>query len=190
MDDHALILRLQRGDLEALGALYDRHRGLVYRTALAITTDEEAAADLLQDVFLRLYRFGSRLDSQRPLQPWLYRTTANLAYTWLKRRNLWLRSLKELAEALARERSSSPHRQAEVDEAWEQVRRALGRIPPAQRVVVVLHYLDDLSVQEIAEILQIPVGTVKSRLHHGRLGMKRELGLQGREIAEVLYEMA
>lgn len=175
--DRTLILRLQRGNLEALGALYDRHRHLVYRTALAITTDEEAAADLLQDVFIRLYRFAHKVDPKRPLQPWLYRTTANLSYTWLKRRRLWLRWLKELAEWMAREKPLTPPHQAEVDECWEQVRRALATIQPAQRVVVVLYYLNDLPVHEIAEILGIPVGTVKSRLHYGRLALRQRLGV-------------
>ena len=68
-----LILQLQNGSLEALGVLYDRRQFLVYRTALAITGDTEAAADLLQDVFLRLNRFAGNIDPQRALEPWLYR---------------------------------------------------------------------------------------------------------------------
>ncbi|MEJ2012115.1 MAG: sigma factor, partial [Anaerolineales bacterium] len=65
-EDKALVLRLQDGDLEALGVLYDRHRSLVYRTALAITGEPETAADLLHDVFLRLHRFAHRIDPERP----------------------------------------------------------------------------------------------------------------------------
>ena len=80
--DTELVLCLQAGSLEALGVLYDRHRNLVYRTALAITGDAEAAGDLLQDVFLRLHRFADHIDVQRPLEPWLYRMTTNLSYTW------------------------------------------------------------------------------------------------------------
>ena len=66
-NDRDLVFQLQRGSLEALGLLYDRHRRMVYRTALVITGDPEAASDLLQDVFLRLYRFADRIDRQRPL---------------------------------------------------------------------------------------------------------------------------
>ncbi|MEW6566853.1 MAG: RNA polymerase sigma factor [Chloroflexota bacterium] len=186
--DKPLILDLQQGNLDALGALYDRHRQLVYRTALAITTDDEAAADLLQDVFLRLYRFAGRVDPDRPLEPWLYRVTANLAYTWLKRRHLWLRSLKDMAEWLAREKLPTPHHQAEVDEAWDQVRRALAAIPLQQRLVVVLYYLNDLPIHEIAQILEVPVGTVKSRLHYGRLALKARLEVDGRMVPEAQYE--
>ena len=97
--DLELVLRMQQGDLDALGGLYDRHRHLVYRTALAITGDQEAAADLLQEVFLRLYRFGHRIDPHRPLEPWLYRMTANMAYTWANQRRRWYRLLQEMGDA-------------------------------------------------------------------------------------------
>jgi RNA polymerase sigma-70 factor (ECF subfamily) len=186
--DRDLVLQLQRGNLEALGVLYDRHRQLVYRTALAITTDDEAAADLLQDVFLRLHRFAARIDPSRPLEPWLYRMTANLSYTWVKRRGLWTRSLRDLAEWLGRERAPTPHHMAEMDEAWGFVREALAGLPLPQRVVVVLYYLNDLSLQEIAEVLEVPVGTVKSRLHYGRRALKSQLGRYGDLVPAGYYE--
>src|SRR4030066_692509 len=106
--DSELTLRLQAGSLEALGVLYDRHRGLVFRTALAITGDAEAAADLLHDIFLRLYRFAAHIDPQRPLEPWLYRMTTNLSYTWVKRRQPWFRPLEEVADWLAGTRQETP----------------------------------------------------------------------------------
>ena len=175
--DQELVLRLQQGDLEALGELYDRYRLLVYRTALAITSDRDAANDLLQDVFLRLYRFAARIDPQRPLEPWLYRMTANLAYTWLKRNRRWLKPLEELAEWLVGPGRNSTYEVVESHDEWDQLQRAVARLPFAQRVVVVLYYLNDLSLQEIAEILDVPVGTVKSRLHYGRLTLKKSLGM-------------
>ena len=85
LTDRELVLQLQEGDLAALGDLFDRHQRLVYRTAVGITGDEQVASDLLQDVFLRVHRFARHIDPDRPLEPWLYRTTANLTYTWMKR---------------------------------------------------------------------------------------------------------
>jgi RNA polymerase sigma-70 factor (ECF subfamily) len=189
-EDGELVIDLQRGNLEALGALYDRHRQLVYRTALAITTDEEAAADLLQDVFLRLRRFADHVDPCRPLEPWLYRVTTNLAYTWIKRRYVWMRAWREMAEWLARERRPSPQAVAEMDDAWQHVRQALSSLAPQQRIVVVLYYLNDLSLQEISEIAGVPVGTVKSRLYYGRRALKAQLGLRGDFLPEHGYEYA
>lgn len=188
--DKDLVLQLQRGDLDALGALYDRHHQRVYRTALGITNDPEAAADLLQDVFLRVYRFARRIDPSRPLEPWLYRVTANLAYTWLKRRKRWYRYLIEVGEWLARELGPGPQRQLELDEEAARARKAVAALPVSQRMVVVLFYLNDLSVEEIAGILDIPKGTVKSRLYYARSTLKKKLLLQDDRLPQVNYELS
>ncbi len=188
-DDHLLIQEMQHGSLEALGILYDRYQRMVFRTALAITGDAEAAADLLQDVFLRLHRFAGRIDADRPLEPWLYRMTANLSYTWIKRHNRWIRSLEEVTEWFVGGKRSSLTQQAEVEEDTSQVRQAILGLPFTHRVVVVLYYINDLSVQEISQILDIPVGTVKSRLHYGRQALKERLGLlEGDGLPEIRYE--
>ncbi len=186
--DRDLLTRLQGGDLEALGTLYDRHHRRVYRTALAVTSDAEAAADLLQDVFLRLHRFSHRVDPERPLEPWLYRVTTNLAYTWLKRRNRWRRYLAEMREWILRERRPSPQQMLERDEQVTRVRAAIAALPLSQRVVVVLYYVNDLSLQEISQILEIPAGTVKSRLHYARRSLRKRLGMQSDLASEVRYE--
>ncbi len=189
ISDSELVLSLQAGSLEALGVLYDRHRGLVFRTALAITGDAEAAADLLQDVFLRLHRFAAHIDPLRPIEPWLYRMTTNLSYTWVKRRQRWLRPLEDVADWLAGTHKDTPAYQAEMDDSWRQVQQAVSSLPLSHRGVVVLYYVNDLSLQEISEILDIPVGTVKSRLHYGRQAMKQSLGLLAGEILpELQYE--
>jgi RNA polymerase sigma-70 factor (ECF subfamily) len=187
--DSKLILGLQNGSLEALGILYDQHRGLVFRTALAITGDAEAAADLLQEVFLRLHRFASHIDSGRPLEPWLYRMTTNLSYTWVKRHNRLLRPLEEVADWLTGNRKDIPAVRSEINESWRQIQQALSALPLSHRGVVVLYYIDDLSIQEIAEILDIPVGTVKSRLHYSRQALRKSLDLlQNKVFPEMNYD--
>jgi RNA polymerase sigma-70 factor (ECF subfamily) len=189
ISDSELALSLQAGSLEALGVLYDRHRGLVFRTALAITGDAEAAADLMHDVFLRLHRFAAHIDPQRPLEPWLYRMTTNLSYTWVKHRQRWFRPFEDMADWLAGTRKDTPAYQAEMDDSWRQVQQAVSSLPLSHRGVVVLYYVNDLSLQEISEILDIPVGTVKSRLHYGRQALKQSLGLLAGEILpELQYE--
>ena len=185
--DGKLISQLQQGDLEALGGLFDRHQRMVYRTALAITGEQEAAADLLQDVFLRLHRFVHRVDTSRPLEPWLYRVTVNQACTWVKRRR-WMRPIEEIADWLVGDNSISPATQVEMKEIWRQVERALARLPLLHRTVIVLYYINELSVTEIAEILEIPTGTVKSRLYYGRQALRDELKIHEEKIPEVLYE--
>lgn len=186
--DQELVVQLQEGSLEALGMLYDQYRGLVYRTALAITGDREAANDLLQDVFLRLYRFAERIDRSRPLEPWLYRMTANLSYTWVKRNHRWSSPLKDLTEWLAGGGKNLPYEMAERDDEWREVQEAVSALPLPQRVVVVLYYMNDLSLQEISSILDVPVGTVKSRLHYGRQALRKKLGLQDGKLPDLNYE--
>jgi RNA polymerase sigma-70 factor (ECF subfamily) len=186
--DRELIIQLQEGSLSALGDLYDRHQHMVYRTALAVTGDVAAAADLLQDVFLRLHRFADRIDSERPLEPWLYRATTNLTYTWVKRQSRLLRPLEDMAEWLSGAKRHTPSHQAEQDEELKDIREAIARLPLVQRMVVVLYYINDLSLQEISEILDIPVGTVKSRLYYGRQVLKQNLESNGFDLREVQYE--
>ena len=186
--DQELVLQLQQGNLNALGDLYDRHQRLVFRTALGITGDEQVAADLLQDVFLRMHRFAHHIDPERPLEPWLYRTTANLTYTWVKRHKRWLRPLEDVAEWLVGSKKQVPDHIAELDEEWDDVKRAISSLSLQQRVVVVLYYINDLSLQEISEILDVPVGTIKSRLFYGRQALKKHLEAGGVQNREVNYE--
>jgi len=187
ISDRTLIQQLQHGNFEALGILYDRHRNMVYRTALMITGDHQAADDLLQDVFLRLHRFAAHFDLQRPLEPWLYRMTTNLSYDWVKRRSSLARSLEDMADWLVGSGKNTPYEAIEQRDEWAQVQMAVSSLPLNQRVVVVLYYLNDLSVQDVAEILDVPVGTVKSRLHYGRLALKRKLGLQKDILPDLNY---
>jgi RNA polymerase sigma-70 factor (ECF subfamily) len=182
-----LVLLLQGGELDALGELYDRHQNLVFRTAMAITGDREAAADLLQDVFLRFHRFIDRVDPERPLEPWLYRMTANLACTWVKRQR-WMRPIEDLADWLAGDNKESPSWQAEVSETWGDLQTALKRLPLNHRTVIAMFYINGLSLQEISEVLETPVGTIKSRLHYGRIALKDEMELQTNPVVEVDYE--
>jgi RNA polymerase sigma-70 factor (ECF subfamily) len=186
--DQELILQLQDDSLDALGLLYDRHQLMVYRTALAIANDPNAAADLLQDVFLRLYRFADRVDPNRPLEPWLYRVTTNLAYTHVKKRHRWFSPLEDIAEWLVGSKKQTPQYVAEMDEESQQVHQAIASLPLQQRVVIVLYYINDLSLQEIAGILDVPEGTIKSRLHYGRKALRKQLNLDGEFLPEMQYE--
>lgn len=187
--DRDLVISLQGGDLNALGVLFDRHQTMVYRTALAIVGDTDSAADILQEAFLRLHRFALRVDPTRPLEPWLYRVTANLSYSWVKRRGRWLTRLGDLAEYLGGDRRESPDDLAESESSWRDIQKAVGCLPLPQRIVVVLHYLNDQSVEQIADILSVPEGTVKSRLHYGRKELRRRLGLERELVAGAWYEV-
>ena len=188
VEDGQLIVRLQGGDLESLGVLYERHKTRVYRTALAITHDPSAAEDILQDCFLRIYKYAHRVDTSLPLEPWLYRVTVNLAYSWETRRNRWQTPLDGVIDRLVSPKRLSPEWQAEASDIHRKVAEAVVSLNLNQRVVVVLYYLNSLSLKEIAFILDCPVGTVKSRLHYGRENLSRKLKVGRKLTPEMIYE--
>ena len=188
--DGQLIAELQGGDLAALGVLYERHKTTVYRTALSITHDPSAAEDILQDCFLRLYKYAHSIDRSLPLRPWLYRVTTNLAYNWERRRKRWQTPLDDALDWLASPFQASPEWRAEMSDVHGQVMDALRSLSPNQRIVLVLYYLNSLNLKEIASILDCPVGTVKSRLHYGREALRHKLETSQKAVSEFAFELA
>lgn len=173
--DRELIQRLCDGDLAALGTLYDRYRMLSFHTALAITHDRQAAEDILQECFLKLNSYAPRIDVSLPLEPWLYRVTVNLAYTWISRRARWMTSLESVIDRLISPARTGTEYHAEMAELHAVIQKAIDTLPASQRITVILYYLNDLSLKEISYVLDCPIGTVKSRLHYGREHLKKYL---------------
>ncbi len=186
--DGLLMGRVCQGDLEALGELYDRYRNQVFRTALAITRNRETAEDILQEVFLKLYHYRERIDTTLHLAPWLYRVTTNLCYTCVSRRKRWLTALDDVIENIVAPSRASPERQVEQGELQAVIQGAIDTLSLNQKTVIVLHYLSDLSLKEIAYILAVPEGTVKSRLHYGRENLRKKLKNSRALFPEVAYE--
>ena len=188
-DDGPLVVRVQDGDLEALGELYEKYRTSVYRTALAITRDEKAAEDILQEAFLRVYTYAHSIDKAMPLGPWLYRVTVNLSYSWTRQVKRWFQSLQDVVDRWTVPVQRHPETLTEEQE-WRQILlQAVDALPPRHRVVVILHYLEELSLKEIAYVLDVPEGTVKSRLHYARESLKRAiLEREHRLVPEVAYD--
>ena len=174
--DAELTIQLQNGDLSALGVLFDRYYTQIFRTAVAITHDEAIAEDITQDCFLRLHRYANRIDTSLPLAPWLYRVTVNLSYTWVTRHNKRRVSLESVVDYLMSPARNVPDYMIEITGMQDEVRKAIAGLNFNQRVVVVLHYLNGLNLEDIAEILDCPVGTVKSRLYYARENLRHKLG--------------
>jgi RNA polymerase sigma-70 factor (ECF subfamily) len=186
--DDELIPRVRRGDLAAFEALYDKYKGQVYRTALAITRDQGAAEDILQECFVRIYAHIDKIDVSRPLSPWIHRIAVNLSYNWVTKRRRWFPSLGEVVEQFVGDHHSSPEHILEREELQRIVQEAIHSLSFAQRVVIVLFYLNGFSLEEIAYIVDCPVGTVKSRLYYGRQNLRRKLGADKRLPIGLAYE--
>ncbi|MBC7228581.1 MAG: RNA polymerase sigma factor [Thermoflexales bacterium] len=184
--DSVLVARLRRGDTAALAELYERYKIPVFRTALAITRDQGAAEDILQECFVRLLTHADRIRTDAPVGPWLYRVAVNLSCDWVNHRQRWSVLLNKLIE-----RWTAPFRvegTVEEREIQEKVREAIRTLPLPQQVVIVLYYLEGLSLKEIADILEVPEGTVKSRLYYGREALKEHLA-EWQPRRGVVYEL-
>ncbi len=173
--DTLLVRRVQAGDMAAFEELFHKYKGIIYRTALAITRDSGVAEEILQDCFYKAYANIDRIQPDLPLSPWLHRVAVNLSCNALKRRRHWLEPIENLAERLFADPHHSPEHLYEQSELQGTLRDIVNTLPIKHRVVVVLHYLHDLSLPEIALILDCPVGTVKSRLHYARKVLKTAL---------------
>ncbi len=190
-DDKFLIARVQSGDIDALGLLYRRYRAQVYRTALAITCDEAMSEDILQEAFVRVHKYASSFDASQPIEPWLYRITVNLTYTWLNRTKRLLNLFQGAFEWVSASSKQAPEVVSESQEQNKVLQRAINGLPDTQKTVVILHYLEDLSVSEVAYVLGIAEGTVKSRLYHARQKLKKSITERGYvRLSEVVYEIA
>ncbi len=189
LDDAELVPRIQGGDLAAFESLYRKYKNELYRTALAITRDQGAAEELLQDCFLRAYDHIDSVDACSSLKPWLHRIIVNLSYNWSAKKRLRLVSFEDVFERLLSLPRSSPERAYERQELVKAVDEAIRSLSMPQRVVVVLFYLQGFSLAEIAYVLDCPVGTVKSRLHNARRALKRRLTVDLSTSREAAYEL-
>jgi RNA polymerase sigma-70 factor (ECF subfamily) len=184
-----LIVRAKRGDLEAFETLYEMHKGPIYRTALAIIGDRSAAEEILQETFLRAFKHIHNVREGVSLSPWLYRITVNLAYDYGKAHSRnWQVALDSIIEHLIAPAAASPEHTIEERELYELVYEAIDKLEFKQRATLVLFYLHDFSLNEISEIMDCPVGTVKSRLHYARENLRRELLADQRLPVGLAYE--
>ncbi len=189
-EDGQLISQIRQGNILALKALYEKYKVQVYRTALAITRDREASEDILQDCFLRVHTYIDRLDGSLPLSPWLHRVTVNLSYNWVNKRRHWLQPLEDAIDHLVASPRTLPESILERGELQRIIQKAVASLSFEHRVVIVLFYLNGFSLNEIAYVLDCPVGTVKSRLHYARQNLRRKLEKDRQLAPEVAYEFS
>ena len=166
LDDSRLVQRATRGELSAFEHLVDRHRPVVIRVAARIVGSDEAE-DVSQDAFLRAFHRLDRFRGDAPFRSWLLRITHNAALDHLARR----RAEPVDPETLDTGEPSAarpPADRLEVRERIERLERKLRGLSPQHRVVLVLRDAEGLTYEEIADITETPLGSVKARLHRAR----------------------
>ena len=163
MDDPALVARFQRGDEDAFDLLVERHRRRVYSLACRLASPAEAD-DLAQEIFIAAYRALPSFRGDASFSTWIYRIAVHICSHHLRKRRLETTELDE--QQADCEREHDPMRAAMSGELREHVRRAIETLPYKLKLVVVLRDLHGLSYEEIAEVVNCPIGTVRSRLHY------------------------
>jgi RNA polymerase sigma-70 factor (ECF subfamily) len=189
-DDTELVRRIQGGDMDAFEALFYKYQSAIYRTAMAITHDAGAAEEVLQDCFYKTYLNIIKITGEGSLSPWLHRVAVNLSCNALKKRRVWLEPLENVADYFFADPHHSPENVAERTELQGTMRDVINTLSLKHRIVVILHYLQDFSLPEIAYILDLPVGTIKSRLHHARKELRERLEGHNPTQGEPAYDPA
>jgi len=178
-----LIADLCEGDETALAPLVEKYKRMVYRLAMQITKNHADADDVMQEVFIKVYRSIRTFRKGAAFETWLYRIAVNEALNFVKRRKRQRESALEAAseaeyEAITRYRAqiaNDPHVHAEKAELRHHVTEAVNNLPPKHRTVVILHEFEALTHAEIASILNCSEGTVRSRLHYARKKLRTML---------------
>lgn len=165
------VLQAQSGSREALDELFKSVQEPLFRYIVTVVNDRHLAEDVLQEVFIRIYRKLRWLREPQAFRAWSYQIATREAFRYLKRERLWTDQVRDeavLNVMPVAEPVYSP-------ELVQQLPELVGDLSPASRAVIVLFYLHEMSLVETAAVLDIPVGTVKSRLAYGLESLRRRL---------------
>ena len=185
----SLPVRASQGDAVAIEALMAEHAGPVYRVAYGITRSHADAEEVTQDVFLTIVRRGSSFEGRSAVSTWIYRVASNAALNKRrgKRREIEVPIEEQLPKFeadghrsgdrtyLLADWSQDPERALLEGETRQVLEAALDRLPPRYRAVLVLRDVEELSTDDVAEVLGESVASVKSRLHRARMALREQL---------------
>lgn len=192
--EHELLARIRRGDQAALGQLLQRHQKRLYNVCLRMVGNRDDAAELTQDTLLKVVEHIGGFRASSKLTTWMIRIAMNQSISHLRRRRLRHTASLDgpaangrapddqttaLRDRLADTREPGPEQRVQMHELGAQIQSAMGLLDPEFRAVLVLRDVDQMDYQQIAEVLELPVGTVKSRLFRARLAMREQLANAG-----------
>jgi RNA polymerase sigma-70 factor (ECF subfamily) len=166
------VLRAQAGDRAAFDELLQAVQSPLYRYIVSLTNDAALAEDILQEVFVLIYRKLGWLREPELFRAWAYRIATRETFKWLKREKHW--QAQERDEEVLQAIPALPD-EPFAAELLPQLPQLLARLSPASRAVIVLHYLHELTLEEIAAVLGVALGTVKSRLSYGLSSLRLQL---------------
>ncbi len=180
--DTRLAKLARNGDLRAFAELVDLYKDKIYQLAYRMLGNPHEAEDVVQETFLRVYTHLERYDETQKFSTWIYRIGTNLCIDRLRRRRASYSLDAEITDGdgldgydLLPSKEQTPEAHLILSETQERVRRAIDTLPEKYKSIVILRYLHDLSLQEISDILRMPVTTIKTRVHRGREYLRKKL---------------
>ncbi|MBN2377491.1 MAG: sigma-70 family RNA polymerase sigma factor [Sedimentisphaerales bacterium] len=186
LTDELLVRRCRNGEMAAFAELIERHQHRLFNAVLRMVYNHDDAQELTQDAFVRALQGLSRFRGNSGFYTWLFRIGMNLCINFHRRRKtVRFSSLDALGQTtghqadglleLPDKQSPTPGRQAQINEEHQKVLKALEQLEPISRAVIVLRDVEELDYRQIADILEVPLGTVKSRLFRARLAVREQL---------------
>lgn len=178
--DEILVSRIRAGEQECFETLVSRYQGKIFAFIFRTVGSREEATDLTQEVFVQVYRSLGQFRGEAKFSTWIYRIAANKTLDFLRRNKQTKHCVSvaaiEAGAALGQVSEANPEDIYLREEKIRRLRRMIAGLPDKYRVVLHLFHYDDLSYQQIAEVLEIPVKTVATRLYRAKLLLKENLG--------------
>jgi RNA polymerase sigma-70 factor (ECF subfamily) len=179
----ARLAKLARnGDRNAFAELVELYKDKIFHLAYRMLNNKQEAEDAVQETFLRVYTNLHRYDENQKFSTWIFRIGTNLCIDKLRRRKNTYSLDAEMPDgegndyyAMLPSHEDTPEKQVIVSETQEQIRQAIETLPEKYKSVVILRYLHDMSLQEISDVLDMPVTTIKTRVHRGREYLRKRL---------------
>ena len=181
-DDTEILRRCREGDERAYREIIERYQRRVFSLALRVLRRAEDAEDVAQETFVRMFRAIDRYDPSRPFSAWLFTIASRLCIDHIRRRRIRPISLFQRDPESQEERTIEvvdpglrPDEETSRVEEERHTQALVDSLPPHYRIVVMLRHQQDLSYEEIAEALKLPLGTVKARIHRARALLRQRL---------------
>ncbi len=172
--DEEIVLRVQSGDTESFGVLVERYEKKLLRYGRKFLSDRADVEDMVQDVFVRAYQNIKGFQKGGRFSPWIYRIAHNAFVNQLKKKSRQPFSFVDFDTVLSHPVYDDPApREREAQEIKKMLDRGLEELAPKYREALVLHYIEDFSYKEIADVLEIPIGTVGVRVKRGRDALEK-----------------
>ena len=176
VSDSELLERYRQGDQEAFREIITRYKNPLYAFLRRFVSQDDVVEDVFQETFLQLYTSRESFDTDRPLRPWLFTIAANKAKDALRKmQRQSSMSMGTIADAgdfsldevvnILTSYETTPEDEVSAEETAQKVRQVISEMPESLRGILILAYFEQFSYKHMAEILSIPIGTVKSRLH-------------------------